>query len=230
MQQPGPLAPFALTVLDAFKTIGDGIITILPAIIAAAIVLILGWLAAAGVAKLVKKGIQLTKIDDVIDRAGLDRFLSDVGIDFNLSNIIAWLVKWFLIIVVLIAVANILKLDELTGFLKEVALYIPNIIVAVVVLLVGFVLGNFTHKVVTKTVEASKLNATAGLLATLSKAAIIVFALITALYQLGVGRELIQTLFTGFVGMIALAGGLAFGLGGKDAAKDTIDKVRQEIK
>jgi hypothetical protein len=113
--------------------------------------------------------------------------------------------------------------------LETIALYIPNIIIAIVILLVGLVLGNFTHKVTHKAVQASNLSSAAGFLATAAKWAIFVFALLAALTHLKIAQDLINTLFMGLVGMLALAGGLAFGLGGKDAARQFIDNVKRDI-
>ncbi len=223
------LSLFATTVLESFQTVWQGLLHLLPSILAAVVVLIIGWIVASGLGKLVQRAIELTQIDDAIDKAGLDRSLSDAGIDFNLAKLIAWLAKWFVLVVVMIAVADILNLTQITDFLQKVALFIPNIIIAVVILLVGLVLGNFTYKVVEKAVKASKLSATAGVLATLAKWSIIVFSFLAALSHLNIAKELIQTLFTGMVGMLALAGGLAFGLGGKDEAKEVLGRVRKEM-
>lgn len=227
--EPSYLTLFTATVLDSFRTVGVGLLALLPNILAAAIVLVLGWLAASFVGTVVRRGIELTQIDDAIDKAGLDRTLTEAGVDFNLAKLIGWLAKWFIIVVVLIAVADILNMTQITDFLQRVALFIPNIIIAVVVLLVGFVLGNFVYKVVDKAITASKLSSTAGVLATLAKWSIIVFATLAALTHLNIAKELIQTLFTGLVGMLALAGGLAFGLGGKDEAKEMLAKIKREM-
>ena len=226
----GYLSAFATTVLDSFQTVWQGLLNLLPNVIAALVVLIIGWILAAGLGRLIRRLVELTKVDDIIDKAGLDKSLSDIGIDFSLAKLIGWLTKWFVIIVTLIAVAEIVGLRQITDFLETIALYIPNIIIAVVILLVGLILGTFIQKLVVKTVEASKIKAASGLLATLAKWAIFGFALLAALNQLNIARELINTLFTGLVGMLALAGGLAFGLGGKDAAKDVISKLEKEIK
>lgn len=223
------LALFAATVVDSFWTVWEGALRLLPNVLAAVIVLIAGWLFASFVGKLIRRAIEFTQIDDAIDKAGLDKSLADSGIDFNLGKLIGWLAKWFVIIVVLIAVADILNLPQITDFLETVAFFIPNIIIAVVILLVGFVLGNFTYKIVEKAIRASKLGAAAGVLAALAKWSIIVFAFLAALTHLNIAKELIQTLFTGMVGMLALAGGLAFGLGGKDEAKEMLAKIKREV-
>lgn len=226
---PSYLSLFATTVLDSFQTVWEGLLRLLPNIVAAAIVLIIGWLAAAGLGKVVRRAIEFTKVDDAIDSAGLTSSLKEAGIDFNIAKLVGWLAKWFVIVVILIAVADILNLTQITDFLQRVAFFIPNIIIAVVILLVGFVLGNFAYKVVEKAVDASKLSTSSGVLATLAKWSIMVFAFLAALTHLNIAKELVQTLFTGLVGMLALAGGLAFGLGGKDEAKEMLGKIKREM-
>lgn len=223
------LEAFATTILESFNKVLEGLIGLLPSVIAALIVLILGWFAAVGLGKLVRRLVEYTKVDDVIDKSGIDKTLSDAGIEFNLAKLFGWLTKWFIIVVLLVAVADILGLTQITEFLTTIALYIPNIIIAVVILLVGLVLGNFVYKVVHKTVEASKVSTAAGVLASLAKWSILVFTTLAALSQLNIAEALVQTLFTGFVGMLALAGGLAFGLGGKDAAREFVEKIKKEV-
>lgn len=223
------LTVFATTVVDSFQTVWVGLLRLLPNVIAAILVLIIGWLLASALGKLVRRAVEFTKVDEAINQFQWDRSLKEAGIEFNLARLFGWLAKWFVIIVVLIAVAEILRLQQITAFLETVALYIPNIIIAVVILLIGFVLGNFVHNVVYKSILASKVSTAAGLVAAVAKWAIVVFAFLAALTHLNIARELIHTLFTAFVGMLALAGGLAFGLGGKDAARDMLEKIRREI-
>jgi small-conductance mechanosensitive channel len=227
--EPNYLGAFATTVIESFQTVWTGLLELLPSIIAALVVLILGWIFASALGKFVRKAVEFTKVDEIIDKAGLDKSLSEAGIDFSLAKLLGWLFKWFVIVVILIAVAEILGLEQITTFLETIALYIPNIIIAVVILLVGMVVGNFVDKVVRKTVEASKIKTAAGFLASLAKWAIIGFTFLAALSHLKIAEDLIATLFMGLVGMLALAGGLAFGLGGKDAAKELIESAKRDI-
>lgn len=228
--EPNYLAAFATTVVESFQKVWVGLLDLLPSIIAALVVLVVGWIAASGLGKLVRKAVEFTKVDEIIDKAGLDKSLAEVGIDFNLAKLIGWLVKWFILVVILIAVAEILGLDQITNFLETIALYIPNIIIAVVMLLVGLILGNFVDRVTRKAVEASKIGSAAPVLGAIAKWSIIVFTFLAALTHLKIAEELIQTLFMGLVGMLALAGGLAFGLGGKDAAHDLIESVKRDMR
>jgi small-conductance mechanosensitive channel len=107
-------------------------------------------------------------------------------------------------------------------------MYLPNVIIAVIILLVGVLVANFTRNVVKSAVEAAKLTS-GDFLSGLSRWSILVFSFMAALVQLGIAEGLIQTLFTGFIAMLAIAGGLAFGLGGKDQAAKVLGKLKRDI-
>ncbi len=195
----------------------------LPTFIAAVIVLIIGVLIASFLGKLVKKVLDMGKIDDLVDKTGINRQL---GTDISITALIAWVVKWFFIIATLLAVVNILNIEQVTSFLNQVLLYIPNVVVAIIILALGVIAGNFVYNVVNGTATASGMSkAAVDALSTISKWAVVIFALMAALVQLGIASSLIQILFTGFVAMVALAGGLAFGLGGRDKASKWLDKI-----
>jgi hypothetical protein len=132
--------------------------------------------------------------------------------------------------VTFIAIADILKWPQLTSFFEAVALYVPNVIIAVLILLVGFILGGGLKDVVVRTVSASQLPKTsARFLGTVAQTAVIVFAVMASLTQLGVAADLVKILFTGLIAMLALAGGLALGLGGREQASKWLDRIREEI-
>ena len=124
---------------------------------------------------------------------------------------------------------DVLGLSQVTEFLRSVVLtYIPQVIVAALILLVAAVLADVVYRIVGGAARAAHLPS-AGFLGGIAKWAIWVFAILAALFQLGIAGVFIQTLFTAFVGMVAIAGGLAFGLGGKEAAGRFLDKLRAEI-
>lgn len=199
----------------------------LPNLLAALVVLILGLLIAGSLGALVAKLIELTKVDQLIDKLGVNKTFKAFG-KVKISGILGWLVKWFLIIVVLMTVADILGLTQIIDFLKEVAGYLPNVVIAIVILLIGFVGGNFVYEIVHRSVKAANMHSPR-VLANLAKWGIIVFALVPAIKQLGVDTSLIEILFTGFIAMVALAGGIAFGLGGKESAASWLEGVRKKL-
>ena len=113
--------------------------------------------------------------------------------------------------------------------MRDIALYIPHVIIAVLILLVGIVLGDFADRVIVSVLRPTKAKL-ASLVGAIAKWAIFIFAIFAALIQLGVAVSLIQTLFTAIMVAIALSVGLAFGIGGKEAAKEAIEKLRRDIR
>jgi signal transduction histidine kinase len=227
--------------MNAFENWGDVLLTslqnlwisfvgFLPEIFGAFVILLIGLTLAGAFGRLAKKLVRYSRIDKLMDKMGVSKEFESMGITFSLSALVGWTVKWFLLIAVLISVLDILHIEQVTWFLQDIALYLPNVVAAIIILAIGFVAGNFVHDVVEKGVQASRIPSKAAkTLARIAKWAIIVFALMASLVQLGVAANLIQILFTGLVAMVALAGGLAFGLGGRDSAKKWLEKMDKEM-
>jgi len=213
--------------ISSFQGVWFKFIEFLPNLIAAILVLIIGLFLADFLGRFVSKVLTRLYVDRVVEKTGLKKNLEKLGFKITISRALGLLVVWFLYAVVLIGTAEILQLNQISQFLQAVVLYIPNVIVAVVILVVGIVVSNFISIAVKEASLAAKLTA-ADLLSTLAKWAILVFSFMAALIQLKVAPELIQILFTGVVLMVALAGGIAFGLGGKDKAKELLDKLSQK--
>jgi hypothetical protein len=210
----------------SFQNLWSQIIAFVPALIGALLVLIIGLILAHYLSKLAHKLVVMTKVDTLIHKIDVAKKLEDAGVKLTISGLISWLVKWFTIIVTFTAVVNILKLTKVEEFLKDVASYIPNVVVAVIILAVGLVVGQFVHDVVEKSTKASHVTAhTSHMLSTIAKWALIIFALLASLTQLNVATELVSILFTGLVAMLSLAMGLAFGLGCKEQAGKWLDSV-----
>ncbi|MCX6762788.1 MAG: hypothetical protein NT093_03335 [Candidatus Moranbacteria bacterium] len=203
-------------------------VAFLPALVGAILVFVAGWIVAVALGKAVEHIVKIIRIDDVVEKAGTKGRLRKAGVDFNIAKFFGGLVKWFLILVFLMAATDILHLTQVTSFLNSIVLYLPNVIVAAVILAVAFLVGNFSYAVIKGSTKVAGI-VSATLLATIAKWAIVIFGLLAALIQLGVASSLINTIFIGFIAMLALAGGLAFGLGGKDEAALILKKLRHEI-
>lgn len=199
----------------------------IPRLVAAVIVFLIGWIVAVMLGKAVAQIIKALKIDQVLERLDVHHALDRAGMKLNSGAFIGGLVKWFLIVVFLLASINILNLGDVSGFLRDVLLYIPRVVVAALILVIAGLVAQTVENTARASVEAAGLRG--GLVAAVARWAIWVFAIVAALLQLGIASSLIQTLVTGLVAMIAIAGGLAFGLGGKDAAMDIIARARREI-
>jgi hypothetical protein len=206
----------------------DSIVAYLPNVLGAVVVFIIGIIIAAVLQAVVVKVVQILRIDELVSKLDLKGSLEKVGIRLHVGKLLGWIVKWFFIIVALVAATDILGWQEVTSYLQEVVLYIPNVIIAVVILLAGILLANFVRNVVMTAVEAAELSS-AGFLSGIAKWAILLFSFMAALVQLQIAPMLINTLFTGLVAMLALAGGLAFGLGGKEHASRLLDRLRRDL-
>ncbi|MCX6740512.1 MAG: hypothetical protein NTZ49_04775 [Candidatus Parcubacteria bacterium] len=216
-------------ILEAMISLWEGLVVYLPSLIAGIIILIIGIFLAKAIEKLVEKLIKAAKVDELIAKINIVKKIEEGGTKVVFSQIFAWLVKWFLYVVLLIAVSEILKLGQFTVFLKDIAMYLPNVIIAVLILVVGFVLGYFVDDLIVKLLKSTR-EKLGNLVGAVAKWSIIVFTVLAALLQLNVAAQMIELLFTGIIFMLALSFGLAFGLGGREAAKDLIEEVKRDIK
>ncbi len=219
---------FGDAILTSLNNLWLKVMAFIPEILSALIVLIIGLIIATVLEKVVLKLLKLTKVDKLLDKAGVTKQLKNVGIPFSFSGLISKIVKWFIIIAVLIIIADILNVPQITEFLERIVLYIPNVLVAIVILAIGMIVGKGAYSITYSSAKAAKLSKHAATsLGVLAKWSIVVFALLAALTQLNIASELIQILFTGIIVMLALAGGLAFGLGGKDKAEKWLDQLHK---
>jgi hypothetical protein len=212
----------------AFYNLWDGVIGSAVSILVAVIIFVLGWVIASVVEKLIEQLFKAIMVDKALKSAGVEEALSRGGINLNSGAFFGGLVKWFLIVVVLMASLQVVGLTQVNDFLRSVVVYLPNVIVAALVLLVAAVVSSVVDKIVTSSARSAGVSS-AGFLGGVSRWAIWIFAIMAALVQLGIAGQLMFILLQGVVAMLAIAGGLAFGLGGKDAAARYIEKLREEI-
>ncbi len=214
---------------QSFQNLFYGLIAFVPNLLAAIIIFVIGWLIGAGLGKVVAQVVASIRVDQALRAAGVDRVVERAGFSLNSGAFLGVLVKWFFIVVFLVAALDVLGLTEVTIFLRAVVLgYLPQVIVAVLILLVAAVVAEAAQRVVAGGAAAAHLKS-ANFLGTVSRWAIWVFALLAALDQLGI-TPFVQTLFTGVVVALALAFGLSFGLGGQQAAARYIEKMQEQIK
>lgn len=217
------------TVLNAsFQNLFYGLVAFIPNLVVAIVIFIAGWLIGAGLARVVEQVISALKVDQALRAAGVERVVERAGWKMNAGAFLGALVKWFFIIVFLVASLEVLGLTQVTMFLTTVVLgYLPQVIVAVLILLVAAVVAEAAQRVVKGAASAARMKA-ANFLGAIARWAIWVFAILAALDQLGIS-PFIQTLFTGLVVALALAFGLAFGLGGQQAAARYLEKMGKEM-
>ncbi len=204
------------------------IASIIPGIVIALLILIIGWVFAILVERLVIAIFRAVKVDNALKTAGVEDVVRHAGYNLNSGRFVGGLVKWFIIVVFLIASLDVLGLSQVNEFLRDVVSYLPRVIVAVLILMVAAVVAEVMRKVVVGSSRAANIGYS-NFLGSITKWAIWVFAILTAIFHLGIAPELVQTIFMGLIAALAIACGLAFGLGGKNAAEEVIAKVRHSV-
>jgi small-conductance mechanosensitive channel len=213
----------------SFQELWVGVIGFVPRLIIAIIVFLVGWVIAAALGKVITQVVRAIKVDKALQSLGMEEPLSRAGFRLDAGAFIGGLVRWFFIIVFLAATVEVLGLPQVTTFLREVViLYLPNVFVAAIILVAAALLADMVSRVVTGAANAAHLPSSS-FLGGVSKWAIWIFAILAALFQLGIAGPFVQTLFTGAVAAMALALGLSFGFGGQDAAKRYLDRLKQDI-
>lgn len=210
----------------SFQNVWMNVISFLPTLIVAVLVLLIGLIIASIVGTVIEKIFDALKLDVLLSKIGLNPYFERAGLRLRGAYFIGQLVNWFLIIIFLLATSDMLGLYSFSNFLKDVLNYIPNIIAAVLIMLAAIVIANFLKKVVSSSIASAKLHASK-FLGTLTWWSIVIFGVLTALIQLNIAPSVINSLITGFIAMLALAGGLAFGLGGKNYAEHLLNKLRE---
>ncbi len=209
-------------------SVGKGFLvaaTFVPNLIAGIVILLIGIILGSIIKRVIIEILNALKIEAYLRKYGVP----EVKKEFSWTNILAEIARWFVVILFLIPTAEIWGLPQIVTVLNTFLLYLPNVFVAAIIAVVGFVFARLAHDVVLAstrevTPEGSQT------IASITRWAIIIFVLLAVLSQLGVAQDLIRILFTGFVAMIAIAGGIAFGLGGQDTAKNLLEALRKKIK
>ncbi len=232
-----PIEDWGDAVFLAISNALNSFLSAIPQVLGALLIIIIGWLIASALAR-VTTGL--------LRRAGADRLMATHGssvygqrsTQFKPSSVVGEIVKWIVRFVFLVAAANVLGMTQISELLNQVLLWIPNLLVAAVILLIAPVIARFVRGAIE--VGAGQMGFTnASLLGRVAEIAIVVFAVIVAINQIGIAANLVNTLFIGFVAALALAFGLASGLGGREvasqltqewyrASRSTADRVRQQ--
>lgn len=220
---------FGDVLIQSFQNLWMGVVAFIPKFIIAVIIFIIGWIIAVSLGKLAAQIIRMIKVDRVLQNLGLEDTVERAGFKLDSGAFIGGLIRWFFIIVFLVAAVDVLGLEQVNNFLANVVLvYLPNVIVAAIILVAAAILSDAMQKVVVGSAKAAHLPSSE-FLGGVTKWAIWVFAFLAALFQLGIVGPFVQTLFTGFVAALSIGLGIAFGLGGKDAASRFLAKLGSDI-
>lgn len=195
----------------------------LPALLGAIVILVMGWIVATLLAKLIERGLAAVGFERAVEQSGVGDFIRKSGTRLTTSGLVALLIKYFIFLIFLQAAANVLGIPQLTEVLNRIVLYIPNLIVALAIVVIGALLAKVLAGLVRGSVSELGVG-NPGLLGTLTQYVVIGFAVIAALDQLAIAPTLVSTLLIGLIGAVALALGLAFGLGGRDVAREITQK------
>lgn len=204
------------------------VLNFLPSLIGAIIVFVVGLIIAAGLGAIVERVIGALKIDSLLKRVGLEEYTKRANIELNFGHFLGQVVYWFIVLAFLLASAEILNFYNLSGFIQDFLFYVPNIIIAVLIMMASFVIANILKHIVRASVMSARLHS-AKFLGAAVWWIVVVFGILAALVQLKIAVSIIETVITGLIAMLALAGGLSFGLGGKDYASEVIGRVKNEL-
>ncbi len=215
-------------ITDSFNDVLVRLANFIPNMVAAVIVLIVGWLIGLLLEQVVDRLLRVLNIQRLFERARLEDLVKKTGSRRDTVGLLAGLFKWIVYIASFVAAAQILQLGGVTDFLNQILAYTPKVVAAVAIILIGGILAQFLAEVVRGAVSAANLGFGA-FVSGVTRWSIWVFAILAALFQLGVASAIIQTLVQGLVAALALAAGLAFGLGGQKTAADVLEKVRRDL-
>ncbi len=210
-----------------FSQIGQFLVNVLLVVI----ILIIGWVISRVIKTFIIKLLQAIKIDELATRVELDSLLSKGGITYSLSELIGIICYWLAILVTFVVAINAIGLTIAASLLNNVVLYIPNIIAAIFILVLGMFIATLLRNIV-QTAAANAGLAQSKLVAKIVEVVTVVFAVIIALEQLKIGAKIIELTISILLASLGLAFGLAFGLGCKEVAgkyvAELIEKIRSK--
>ena len=213
-------------ITGSLQSLWISVVNFLPNILGALLVFLIGLIIASLIAKLVEKVFELVKLDHLLAKAGLAPYFERAGMRLRAAHFLGRLVFWFVVIAFLLAAVNALNLTIFADFLGQALAFLGNVVIAVLIMLATMVLANLVRSIVQGSVASARLGS-AHFLGSLAWWAIVIFGLLAALSQLNVAATVINSLIIGVIAMISLAGGLAFGLGGREQAADILRRLRE---
>lgn len=218
----------------SFQQALGSVIGFVPQLLVALILFIIGLFIAYSIGHLVEQIVKALRVDQALQKLEVERVIERAGWKLNSGAFLGGIVRWFLIVVFLLAAVDTLQLSAVSEFLKNVLLFLPNVFVAALILVIAMLVASAAERLARGAVEA--LGYRGAIAGVVVRWAIWIFAIVSALDQLNIkfAEDLPRTIITQILLGINIAAGLtiglAFGLGGKDAAADFIAKIRGELK
>ncbi len=210
------------TIQEPLRVMWTNAVGFVPNLLAALVILLVGWIVARVVRNLIQRALKVVQLDKISEKAGINNALKQANLTALPSQVVAKLFYWIVMVLALVMAVNAVKLTVATELLSRLLLYLPNVIAAVFVLVLGFFFGNLVRGLVqtalggTETVNPEVAGKAA-------QVAIILFAAAASLEQLRIATILITNAFTVTFAAIAFALALAFGLGCKDLVKGWVE-------
>ena len=215
--QPLPVRDWGEAFLTSIASALALLLGAIPKIIGFLVILIIGWILSGILATAVASLLRAVRFNDLAQRSGFSGFIRQMGIENDAAGMLASLAKWFVRLIVLVVAFDALGLPAVSQVLQQLLLWLPNLVVAMVILVIAGLAANALHGLVRGATAQAGLG-NPDLLANVARVAVWGFAIVVAVNQIGVAETLVNTLFLGLVGALALALGLAFGLGGRETA------------
>ena len=210
--------------LGNFSVVTDKIAQNVPNLVASLVVLVVGWLVAVVVEILISRGLEALSFDVLCDKVKITEVLKKGNINYKPSRLVAVLIYWLIVIGIILLSLNMLGITAVSGLLDKILAYIPSVIAAILILVLGSLLATFIGNIV-ETAAGNTNIPHSHLLGKLVKIIIVIFTITMAIEQLGIATAIVTSAFQIVLGAIGLAIALAFGLGCKDIAKDIIEKT-----
>lgn len=214
---------------QALQNLWQGFLNFIPKLVGAIIVFVIGWFIAVWIGKLVAEILRRLRLDRIFEKSKWDETLQKAEFRMKVSDFIGGIVKWVLVIVFLLAAVEILGLTQFAIFLRAIVGWLPNLVVAAAIFVVAVIVADISEKLVRAIV--GKMNVSyVKLIGSIVRWAIWIFAILAILSQLGVAKDIVQIVVTGFVALIVISCSIAFGLGGKDLARDVLENFRGKFR
>lgn len=222
---------FVFALKDSFYSVFESVLMFAPNFIVAFVLFVLGWFLASWIGSAIASVVGALKLDHALATTGLKELANKAGFGLNIGKVIGTFTKWILIIVVATVAFDTVGLSQINGALMQILSYVPNIIVAAIVLMITALVAEFVERVSSGSAKAAGIKK-ANAVGFVARWFVWIVGITTALEQLQVADVLVslfQSLLTGLVAAVAIALGLAFGLGGKDAAARFISRIEKDV-
>ncbi len=215
--------------VGALQDLWLGFLYFIPNLIGAVVVFVVGWLASSWVGWGVSKVLNLAKLNQLFARGQWDEALEKAGIKADVAGFIGQICRWILVLVFLSAAVEILGLTQFASLFGQIIAWLPNVVVVVLIMVVAVIVADILEKLAVASVARAKIKSTQAV-ALVVRWSIYIFTVLVVLMQLKIASPLVQTVLTGVIALLVIAGGLAIGLGGKDLAKEILEDIYRKLK